>query len=79
MTDAQQPAQLGVLVHVALAEEHAALRVQAGGQQQRGQVVDARAQLGRLVGNRDRVQVDDAVDRRVAASCPATYWRIAPM
>ena len=64
---AQQPAQLGVLLHVALAEQHAALGVQAGGDEDRGGVVDALAQLARVVGDRDRVQVDDAVDRGVAA------------
>ena len=38
-----------------------------GGEQDRRRVVDARAQLGRVVGDGRRVQVDDAVDRRVAA------------
>ena len=46
----QQPGQLGVLVHVALAEEHAALRIQARGQQQRQQVVEPGAQLRGVVG-----------------------------
>ncbi len=36
---AQQPAQLGVLGHVALAEEDAALGVEARGEQHRGEVV----------------------------------------
>ncbi len=63
----QQPAELGVLVDVGLAEEDAALRVEAGGDQDRGRVVQALAQLGGLVGDGDRVEVDDAVDRRVAA------------
>ena len=63
----EQPGELGVLAHVGLAEEDAALGVEAGGEQDRGRVVDALAQLGRVVGDRDRVQVDDAVDRRVAA------------
>ena len=53
--------------HVGLAEEDAALGVEPGGEQDRGRVVDALAQLGRVVGDRDRVQVDDAEDRRVAA------------
>ena len=35
--------------------------------QDRRRVEDARAQLGRLVGDGRRVEVDDAVDRRVAA------------
>jgi hypothetical protein len=34
----QQPVELGVLAHVALAEEHAAVGVQAGGQQDRRRV-----------------------------------------
>jgi hypothetical protein len=63
----EQPAQLGVLLDVALAEEDAAVGVEAGRDQDRGRVVDALAQLGRVVGHRDGVQVHDAVDRRVAA------------
>jgi hypothetical protein len=55
-----------VLGHVGLAEEDAALRVEACRDQDRRRVVDALAQLGRVVGDGDRVQVD-------------TYWRIAPM
>ena len=63
----QQPRQLGVLLDVALAEEDAALGVEPGADQDRRRVVDALAQLGRVVVDGDRVQVDDAVDRRVAA------------
>ena len=63
----QQPRQLGVLLDVGLAEQHAALGVQAGGDQERLEVVPALAQLGRVVVDGDRVEVDDAVDRRVAA------------
>ena len=44
----QQPAQLGVLLHVALAEEDAAVRVEPGGDQDRRGVERALAQLGRL-------------------------------
>ena len=62
----EQPGQLGVLAHVGLAEEDAALGIEAGGEQDRGRVVDALAQLGRVVGDRERVQVDDAEDRRLA-------------
>ena len=51
---------------VALAEEDAALGIEPRGQQDRGGVVDGLAQRGRLVGDRDRVQVDDAVDRLAA-------------
>ena len=53
--------------HVALAEEDAALGFQARREQDRRRVVDALAQLRRVVGHGDRVQVDDAVDRRIAA------------
>ena len=63
----EQPGQLGVLAHVGLAEEDAALGVEPGGEQDRGGVEDALAQVGGVVGDRDRVQVDDAEDRRVAA------------
>ena len=62
----EQPGELGVLAHVGLAKEDAALRVEPGGDQDRGRVVEALAQLRRLVGDRDRVQVDDAVDRLAA-------------
>ena len=62
----EQPGELGVLAHVGLAEEDAALRVEAGGEQDRGRVVEALAQLDWVVGDRDRVQVDDAEDRRLA-------------
>ena len=74
----EKPRQLGVLLDVGLAEQHAALRVQAGGDQQRRDVVDALAQLGRVVVDRDRVQVDDAVDRRVAAVLTLDVLRDGP-
>jgi len=61
----EQPAQLGVLLHVALAEQDALLRVQARRDQRRERVVDAVAQLGRVVGDGDRVQIDDAVEALV--------------
>jgi hypothetical protein len=62
----EQPAELGVLVHIALAEEDAAARIQPGCEQRRGSVVDRLAQHRWFVGDRDRVQVDDAVDRLAA-------------
>ncbi len=55
-----------MLAHVGLAEEDAALGVEPGGEQDRGRVVDVGPQRRRVPGNGDRVQVDDAVDRRVA-------------
>ncbi len=66
----QQPGQLGVLADVGLAEEDAALRVEPGGEQDRGGVEDALPQVGRVVRHRDRVQVDDAEDRRLAPVLP---------
>ncbi len=66
MSEHKQPAQLGVLRHVALAEQDAALGVEAGGEQQRGEVVQAAPQLRGLVGHGGRVQVDDAEQRLTA-------------
>ena len=60
-----------MLADVALAEEDAALGIEPGGEQDRGGVVDALAQLGRVVVDGDRVQVDDAVDRRRRGSARA--------
>src|SRR5579871_1138374 len=51
---------------VGLAEQDAARGVEPGRQQDRGRVVDPLAQLARVEGDRDRVQVDDAVDRLAA-------------
>ena len=79
VTARQQPGQLGVLAHVALAEEDAALGVEAGGEQDRGRVVDALAQLGRVVGD---VIACRSTMQKIAGSprsWPSTYWRIAPM
>src|SRR6202035_663245 len=58
----EQPGQLGVLRHVALAKEGAARRVEAGREQDGRRVVEPLAQLGRLVGHGDGVQVHDAED-----------------
>ena len=55
-----------MLGYVALAEQDAALGVQAGGDEDRGRVVDALAQATGSSA-RDRVQVDDAVDRGIGA------------
>ena len=62
----EQPAELGVLVHVGLAKEDAALGIEAGGEEDRRRVVEALAELGRLVGDRDRVEVDEAEDALAA-------------
>ena len=60
---AQQPAQLGVLLHVALAEQEAARGIEPGGDEDRRGVVQALAQLTGLVGHGGRVKVHDAEDR----------------
>ncbi len=73
----EQPSQLGVLGDVGLAKEDRALRVQPGGQQQGGEVVQALAQRRRLVGHRQRVQVDDAEDA-LAALLPGHVLRDRP-
>ena len=57
--------QLGVLGHVALHEQRAALRVQPGPEQLRGRDPGPAAQQGRVVPHRDRVQVHHAVERVV--------------
>ena len=58
----QHPGQLRVLGHVALDEEDAAVRVEAGRHEQAGRVDRELPQLGRVVGHGHRVQVDDAED-----------------
>src|SRR6266508_3040687 len=56
----QQPIRLGVRGHVALDEYRRAAGVEAAREQQRGRVERRPAQLLRVVGDRDRVQIDDA-------------------
>ena len=55
-----------MLVDVGLAEEDAAVGVEPGGYQDRRRVVHLVPELGRILGDRERVQVDDAVDRLAA-------------
>ena len=57
------PCQARVLGYVALDEERADVRIEAAGDQERGQVERRLAQLVGLLGNRDRVQVDERVER----------------
>ncbi len=59
------PGELGVLGDMALDEERAALRVESGGQQLRGGEPGVGAQVRRVLRDRDRVQVDDHVERVV--------------
>src|SRR5262245_17749492 len=62
----EQPTRLGVRRDVALREDRRALGVEPGGEQHRVEVERALAQVGRVVLDRDRVQVDDA-EERIAA------------
>ncbi len=62
----QQPRRLGVRRHVALREHRRALRVEPRREEQRREVERPLAQVGRVVVDRDRVQVDDAEERAPA-------------
>ena len=61
----EQPGELGVLRAVALDEQRAALRVEPEGEQRGGHLARPRPQDAAVVGARQRVVVDDAVDRLV--------------
>ena len=61
----EQPGQLGHLGPVALDEQRAAVRIEAEGQQRGGHLARPRPQQDRVVLARQRVVVDDAVDRLV--------------
>ena len=52
-----------MLRHIPLSEEDAACRIKPGCQKDRRRVVGAFTQLHRIVGNRRRVQIHDAVER----------------
>ena len=65
MTVVEQPGELGDLRAVALDEQRAALRVEPEREQRRRHLAGARAQDVGVVGARQRVVVDDAVDRLV--------------
>ena len=62
---AQEPGELGVLGPVALDEQRAAVRVQAQGEERGGHLEGACPQQHGIVAARQRVVVDDAVDRLV--------------
>ena len=59
----EQPRRLGVRGHVRLAEDGRALGVEAGREEHRREVERRAPELGRVVVDRDRVQVDDAEER----------------
>ena len=59
----EQPRQVGVLVYVALHEDRAHFRVESDGQEQRRELECLSPQLGRVLRDGERVQVDDAVER----------------
>ncbi len=61
----QDPGELGVLEHVTLDEEHALLGVEARGQQEHHRAPGPLGELVGVVGQRHRVEVDDAVERFV--------------
>ena len=60
---AQQPGRLGVSGHAALGEDGRALGIEAGGEEHRGEVERSLAQVGGVVLDGDRVEVDDAEER----------------
>ena len=66
-----------MLGHVALHEEGGALGVEADGEQQLGQLEGAAAQLGRVLGHGEGVEVDHAVEG-VGSSWSTTQCRSAP-
>jgi len=58
----EDPGQLGVLVHVALDEERGHVGIDADGEQQLGQLERAGPEVGGILRDGERVQVDDAVE-----------------
>ena len=55
-----------MLGDLALVEDDVLLRIDAAGDERRGHLADVARQLGRVLPDRDRVQVDDAIDAVVA-------------
>ena len=62
----EDPGELGVLGHLALVEHDVLCRIDAAGDERRGDLADGARQLGRVLPDRDRVQIDDAIDAVVA-------------
>src|SRR5207237_8085811 len=63
---AQQPGGLGVGGVVALHEDGRAAGVEPGREEHRGEVERGLSKLGRVVRDGDRMEVDDAEERRAA-------------
>ncbi len=62
----EHPGELGVLGHLALVEDDVLVRVDAAGDEGGGHLARRLRQLGRILPDRDGVQVDHAIDAVVA-------------
>ena len=62
----EHPGELGVLGDLALVEDDVLLRIDAAGDEGRGHFADRARQLGRVLPDRDGVQIDHAIDAVVA-------------
>ena len=62
----EDPGKLGVLGNLALVEHDVLLRIDAAGDERRGDFANGVRQFGRILPDRDRVQIDDAIDAVVA-------------
>src|SRR6185295_6647370 len=66
----EHPGELGVRRHLALVEHDRGLGVDTAGEERRGHLADVPAQLLWVLPHRDRMQIDHAVDARVAVLQP---------
>ena len=62
----EYPGEFGVLRHLALIEHDVFFRVDAAGEERRGDLTDGTRKLGRVLPGCDRMQIDDAIDAVVA-------------
>ena len=62
----EHPGKLGMLGHLALIEDDVFRRIDAAGDEGRGDLADGVRQFGRILPHRDRVQIDDAINAVVA-------------
>ena len=62
----EHPGQFGVLGDLALVEHDVFFRIDAAGDERRGHLADGLRQFGRLLPDRDGVQIDDAINAVVA-------------